>query len=149
MDVSTYRLSAAHLLRLAGTLVIGLGVLWIIGTLVDIPGPLRAVLAGLTIVVLLTLMWVAVRPPRILTLDEVGYKVRWVRGAGRSSAAWREVEGVTNRRAGAVEVMVFELRDGTSTTLPLTLLGPAHLAAQREVHERLNTAHGYRRLDQP
>ena len=31
MAESTYRLGAAHLLRLAGTLVIGLGVLWIVG----------------------------------------------------------------------------------------------------------------------
>jgi len=149
MAESTYRLGAAHLLRLAGTIVIGLGLLWIVGTFLAIPGPLRVVLAIVTIGVLVTLVVAAVRPPRILTMDEAGYRVRWVRGSGRASAAWREVEGVTNRRVGTAELMVVELRDGTSTTVPLTLLGPAHLAAQREVHERLNSAHGYRRLDQP
>ena len=130
---STYRLGVAHLVRIAGTFVIGLGVLWVVATLLGVGGARPGGLALLTIGVLVGLALAFARPPRILSLDETGYRVRWVRGAGRTRATWREVENVTSRQVGGTALMVVELKDGTTTTVPLTLLGtkPAEGAARR------------------
>jgi hypothetical protein len=147
--VSTYRLGVAHLIRVAGSLIVALGVIWLVGTLLGVGGPGRVVLAVLTLAVLIALVVAFARPPRVLTLDHSGYQVRWVRGAGRPRAAWREVAHVTTRGAGNAAMMQFELTDGESTTVPLTLLGADRLKAQREVHDRLNSARGYRKLDRP
>jgi hypothetical protein len=43
-------------------------------------------------------------------------------------------------------VLLVLLADGGRSALRLSLLGPRSAEAQREVHERLNSAFGYRRL---
>lgn len=146
---NVYRLGIAHLIRLAGSLVVALGILWLLATLLGAGSGLRIALAVLTVGCLLALVVLFVRPPYVLRLDEDGYAVRWVRGAGRSVAAWREVDNVTSRRVGDAKSMVFELKDGSTTIMPLTLLGTDALRAQQDVRERLNAAHGYRKLDRP
>ncbi len=144
---STYRLGTAHVLRVLGPLVIGLGFVWVVIAFTGLPDLVLVVLALVTVIVVAATAVLLLRPPRVLLLTAAGYRVSLVRGAGEPVAGWAQVESVDTRRVGDAVSLVISLEDGRSTVLPLTLLGLRHLEAQREVHERLNAAHGYRRLD--
>ena len=82
----------------------------------------------------------------MLTLTEAGYRVGFARDTGRRQASWREVESVGTADAAAVAVLVFTLADGGQSAIPVSLLGARNSEAQREVHERLNRAYGYRKF---
>ena len=79
-------------------------------------------------------------------LESHGYRVRNVRGRGVAEASWSEVETVTGGPGTEGAVMQITLRGGRSSVVPLVLLGPQAVVAEREIHERLNAAFGYRRL---
>jgi hypothetical protein len=143
---STYRLSTAHLLRSLGALVIGLGALWVVVAVSGLTGVIRGLLALVTLVIVLLALVLLVRPPRVLELSADGYRISLVRGAGVARSAWTEVESVGTQTRGSALCLVFNLKGEATSTLPLSLLGTRNVEAQREVHERLNDAHGYRRL---
>lgn len=143
---TTYRLGFAHVLRLLGPAVIGLGVAWLLLAALGGGGVLRGLLALLTVVVVVAALVLLLRPPAVLRLSDDGYRITWIRGSGDPAASWGDVTGVGAQRVGDAMSLVFELADGRTSTLPLTLLGARNAEAQREVHDRLNTAHGYRRL---
>lgn len=143
---STYRVTLALVLRVAGPVAIALGLVWIVVALAGVTGAARGVLAIVTLVVVLALLVAVVRPPRVLSLDERGYAIRWVRGAGVTRAPWREVQTVEVRADPGAASLVFALSGGRHSVLPLALLGSRQLEAQRDVQARLNRAYGYRKL---
>lgn len=143
---STYRLSRAHVARAVGPLSLALGVSWLLMTLLEASAPVRltwalgtAALVGLCVLLFL-------RPPAVLRLTSDGFRVGFVRGADAKQASWPDVASVeTSPVSGAVS-LVLSLHDGRTSIVPLSLLGDRQEVAQQDVHERLNTAHGYRRL---
>jgi len=135
-ESTDYRLAPAYLLRPAGAVVVVLGA----GQVV------LALLGLLTVCVLATLTVAALRPPRLLRLSDEGYVVGRLRGAGVREAGWRTVEKVSTISVGPDRAVCFELVDGRRTVVPLALLGARQSAAQRDVRQRLDRAHGYRRL---
>jgi hypothetical protein len=143
---STYRLSTAHVLRVLGPLVIALGALWMVVAITELTGAVRGLAALLTLVVVGVGAVALVRPPRVLQLSADGYRVSLVRGAGVPRSSWPEVEAVGTQPGGTGPCLVLTLKGKQTTVVPLSLLGARSLEAQREVHERLNQAHGYRRL---
>jgi hypothetical protein len=150
-DVSTYRWSRAALLRPLGAGVAALGAMWVVlavvlGATSTSIGTALPIAAVITAICLAGACWLLLRPPPVLQLSDVGYRVRHVRGAGVTSATWSQVETVDARTTPAGAVIVVDLSDGTSSILPLALLGNRGTSAQREMHERLNQAFGYRRL---
>lgn len=81
-----------------------------------------------------------VRPPTVLTLDDAGYRARGRRGTG----TWKSVESVE------VDDGLLRFTDGAGeiTAIPLQLVDHRQRADLiRDVYDRLNTAHGYRRFD--
>ena len=86
---------------------------------------------------------VAVRPPVVLRLDDEGYRSRTRSSGGLFSGRWLDVEDVVV----ADDVLVFTLADGGEQRLPLGFLGPDRMRLLRDVHDRLNTANGYRRFE--
>jgi hypothetical protein len=133
-------------MRIIGPLVLVLGAAWVVIAVAEITGTPRGLLALVTLVVVVAGLVALLRPPRVLTLTDEGYRVSLVRGAGVYRAAWTDVESVGTQTVGGALALVFSLKGGAHSAVPLTLLGQHNLAAQREVHQRLNDAHGYRRL---
>jgi hypothetical protein len=143
---SAYRLSTAHVIRLIAPFELLIGVAWIVTAVVGpSPGWWFALVAA-TVVVALAGGYLLLRPPTVLTLTADGYRIGVARGAGRAEARWRDVESVGAAEVGGIPMLIFVLADGGRSALPLSLIGPRNGEAQRDVHERLNTAFGYRRL---
>ncbi len=147
--MTTYRLGRALVLRVAGVVVAMLGLCWLVITLMSLPSAGVVPLMLLTGCLLLATAILALRPPRVLDLDTDGYRVRLVRGTGESRAQWRSVDAVETAPVGGALCLLVSLSGGRSSVIPLSLLGARSAEAQREIHERLNGAHGYRRLDVP
>lgn len=95
---------------------------------------------GIAVVALLIAAIVNLRPPVVLTLDSAGYRARGRHGEG----TWKGVESVE------VDDGLLRFTDGAgaTTAFPLNLVDRGRRAdLVREVYDRLNTAHGYRRFD--
>ena len=153
-DVTTYRWSRAHVLRALGILAVSLGLLWSAlgiasgwrgqGNLSALP-VIAMVVTGAAFV---AAAWLFVTPPRVLELSPRGYRISHLRGGGVPAAEWTEVASVDTRPVAGVPAIVVELQGGRTSMVPLSLLGSRAGQAQREVHDRLNTAFGYRRLNE-
>ena len=58
----------------------------------------------------------------VVRLDEAGYSVRLVRGAGVKDGTWAAVTEAVAARPRDVECLVLKLKDGTTTRIPVGLL---------------------------
>jgi hypothetical protein len=147
---SDYRFSRALLVRSLGALLVLLGVLVVLLALLvaalDLP---RAVLTVGVVVAVLLVVVAAVAASRlrtVLTLDETGYRVRLLRGAGVRAARWREVEDAVTMTVAGHDCVVLRLRDGRTTSIPVDVLETSPAALLEELSRRLDRGHGYRRL---
>ncbi|MDX6318078.1 MAG: hypothetical protein QOD35_1478 [Nocardioidaceae bacterium] len=144
---TSYRLDPAVLLRVAGSLLVVLGLACVVVVVTVGSSPLLLVLAALTVLLVVVGAVATLRPPRILTLSDRGFRVSLVRGAGTTSASWDDVESVDSGVVRGTPAIVLALTGGRSTVVPLSLLGRRNVDAQRDIHNRLNDAYGYRHLD--
>jgi hypothetical protein len=105
---------------------------------------------GLLVAVVLWLLVlvgvVALRRGDVVRLDETGYRVRFVRGAGVRQAPWKDVEDVTAPTVEGQRCVLLRLRDGRTTTLPVDVLAGSSDAFVKDLQQHLNRGHGYRRL---
>ena len=85
----------------------------------------------------------AFRPPVVLRLDDDGYRSRTRSAGGLFSGRWLDVEDVTV----ADDVLVFSLVGGGEQRMPLGFFGRDRMRLLRDIHDRLNTANGYRRFE--
>jgi hypothetical protein len=145
---SDYRFSGPLVLRLLGLGLAGVGalvlVLVVLAALLDLPSALldAAVLAGAVGVVSLGL--VATRGPVVVRLDEAGYRIRFVRGAGVRQGTWKDVEDVTTATVAGERCVVLRLRDGRTSTVPVGLLAGRTEDFVEDLRDHLNRGHGYR-----
>jgi len=133
-----------------GVLLVGLGAVVVLLTLavwlVDLPtavlsaGVLLGAVAVLAAAVLLT------RRTTVVRLDETGYRVRLVRGAGATEARWTDVEDVVTATVSGERCVVLRLRDGRTTTIPVRMLEGDPDDFVRDLREHLDRGHGYRRI---
>ncbi|HZJ07274.1 MAG TPA: hypothetical protein VFD59_17650 [Nocardioidaceae bacterium] len=79
-------------------------------------------------------------------LDEVGYRIRLIRGTGVKQARWRAVEDVVATTVLNEPCVVLRLRDGRTTTVPVRALAGSPAAFVEDLRAHLNTGHGYRRI---
>jgi hypothetical protein len=147
---SGYRLAPAVAARLLGLLLVLLAVAVVIATVLaavaDWP-PTVLLGTGVGGVVLgLGTAWWLLRGVRVVSLDEGGYRVRMVRGAGVKRAAWREVEDAVTAEIRGVDCVVLRLRDGRATSIPVALLAGDRDDFVRDVRARLVDAEGLRPL---
>jgi hypothetical protein len=85
----------------------------------------------------------AIRPPVVLRLDDDGYHSRSRSAGGVFAGRWLDVDDVTV----ADDTLVFSLAGGGEQQLPLGFVGGDRMGLLRDVHDRLNTANGYRRFE--
>ena len=149
-EVSQYRFAPAISARIVGGLLVVLAVLLAVATLV-------VAVAGLSVLVLAAAAVVGVaavfvvghlltRRVAVVRLDAAGYRVRLVRGAGVSAAAWTEVQEVVTATPQGLPVVVLKLVDGRSTTIPVTLLDVDREQFVRDLRAHLQRGQGLRPL---
>jgi hypothetical protein len=148
---SDYRLSQPLIARLLGISLAVLGVLVLLLTLlVGLFGLPTGVLGAgiiLAVAAFLAVGFLLLRGTPVVRLDQTGYRVRFVRGAGVSQARWTDVEDVVATTMEGERCVVLRLRDGRTTTVPVRALAGSTDAFVRDLQEHLNRGHGYRRIN--
>lgn len=149
---SDYRLSPAFGARLVGLLVVGLALLVFVATgvvavlnlhtLVLVPVALAGV-AGIFV------LGALLRRTPVVHLDDTGYRVRLVRGAGVREARWTEVQDAVTATARNLPCVVLRLIDGRTTTVPMEALDADRDAFVRDLRAHLQRGQGLRPLDGP
>jgi hypothetical protein len=149
---SAYRFSGPVVVRLMGVALVGVGVLvvvWVaLAGLAGLPG--RVLAGGLAVAALLLVgllgLAAAVRRRPVVDLDDVGYRIRFVRGAGVRQARWREVEDVAAVTVAGERCVVLRLRDGRTSTVPVGVLAGRTEDFVQDLRAHLDRGHGYRPL---
>jgi hypothetical protein len=145
-----YGLAPAVRLRLGGIALVATGALIAAVTLVVLVADLPRVVVALALLVgvagLVALAVALTRRWYVVRLDDVGYRIRFVRGVGRAQARWTDVEVQTTAVLGGAPCVVLRLRDGTTSTVPVNLIAGDREELVDELKRRLDRGHGYRRL---
>jgi hypothetical protein len=152
---SDYRLAPGFAARLLGVLVLGLGLLVLaavlLGALLELDAAVvvAVVVAGAVAVAATA---VAARRAWVVRLDDDGYRVRFVRGAGVRTARWPEVAEAATTTARGVRCVELRLKDARTTTIPVGALdtgpgGPDDFV--RDLRERLRRGEGLTPLGGP
>jgi hypothetical protein len=134
--MTTYRLDRAPVLLVVGGAVV---VAAVTGFLAFV---LSSVVAGVvTLVLPVAAALFALRPPTVARLDEHGIRTR------RSRERWVDVEDVTLRDGALLLALGEEGEQQRAVRIPLASVGRRSQELVREVYDRMNTAHGYRRFE--
>ena len=145
---SDYRLSAPFAVRMLGAVLALAGLLVL--TTVTLVALLSWPVAVLSAVLLVTLAgvlavgFVLSRRATVVRLDDTGYTVRLVRGAGVKTGRWKDVEDVVATTVEGARCVVLRLRDGRTTTIPVGILAVPAEDFVRDLQQHLNRGHGYR-----
>jgi hypothetical protein len=133
--MTVYRLDRAPALAVAGGAFV---VAALAGFLAFVAS---SALAGVVCVLaLLAAAVVSFRPPVVARLDEHGIRTR------RARERWVDVDDVTVRDGFLLLSLGEEGEEQRALRLSLATFGARAPELVREVHERLNAAHGYRRF---
>ncbi len=136
-----YRLDRRFVLRALGVNVMTLGTLTVGAFL--LPGVWSLVCAGLVILLLANAIWLAGWPPVVVRTTTEGIRVGGRLTVRPVALTWTEVEDV-----GLVgDRLHLNRGDQQIIDFPLAYVGARRDELIREIYDRLNTAHGYRRFD--
>jgi hypothetical protein len=149
-EVSQYRFAPAISARIVGALLVVLAFVLALATV-------GIALAGLSVVVLGAVAAVGVgavfavgylltRRIPVVRLEDGGYRVRLLRGAGVTAAAWTDVLEVATATPQGLPVVVLKLTEARTTTIPVTLLDVDREDFVRELQVRLRKGQGLRPL---
>jgi hypothetical protein len=135
--------------RIMGVALLGLGAVLVLATLLvavlRLPPDLIVAVAVVVVVAIFGLGFLVVRRWFVVRVDDTGYQVRFVRGAGVTAARWADVLDVQTHTLAGARCVVLRLRDGRQTTLPVDLIEGDRDAFVRELQARLDRAHGRNR----
>ena len=125
-NASDYRVAPALAVRLVGLTLATVGVLVFVATLlVAVAGYGAALLLVVALVGVVgagALAWWLGTRARVVHLDELGYRVRFVRGAGVPRRGGQTCRRVERHAVAGSDCMVLRLRDGRTTTIPLEVV---------------------------
>jgi len=145
---SDYRLHPALAARLLGVGLLLNAVLVVVGTVLI--AVLHLSTAYITVLVALVVAVVlggfALGRTVVVHLDDQGYRVRFVRGAGVRAARWVEVEDAVSTEVGGSPCVVLRLQDGRTTVIPMEAVAGDRSEFVRDLQEHLERGHGIRRL---
>lgn len=134
--------------RLMGTFLACIGVVLLVSTIVviafDVPADVLTGLVVLTVIGIFTLGFLLGRRWYVVRLDDLGYQVRFVRGAGESRARWVDVADLATSEVHGAKCVVLRLRSGASTTIPVDLIEGDKEEFVDELRARLNAGQGRR-----
>lgn len=109
--------------RLMGIALVGIALTLFLGMLLvavlNLHPDVMTALVVLVVVGVFALGFLLVRRWYVVRLDDEGYQVRFVRGAGTKAARWREVEDLVTTQVAGSDVVVLRLKDGRTTTIPV------------------------------
>ncbi|WP_155992938.1 hypothetical protein [Nocardioides sp. URHA0020] len=149
-EVSDYRFAPAVSGRIVGGLLVVLAVLLSVVTLVvAVSGLSILVLVGVAVLGVLGVLaagHLLTRRIVVVHLGTTGYRVRLVRGAGVTAAAWTEVGEAVTATPRGLPVLVLKLVDGRTTTIPVTLLDVDREQFVRDLQGHLRRGQGLRPL---
>jgi len=143
----TYPLAPAFRARLMGIGLVLLGIVLVVATIIVSVSSLP--LDVMTVVVVLAVVFVFALGAwlgriKVLTLDDLGYRVRGVRGVGTATARWADVHDLQTSAVAGARCVVMRLRDGASSTIPVDIVAGDSEELVREIRRRLDHAHGKR-----
>ena len=149
-DVSEYRFAPAISARIVGGLLVVVAALLAVATLVvavaGLPILVLAAAAVVGVAAVLVAGQLLARRVAVVRLDDMGYRVRLVRGAGVTAAPWTEVQEAVTATPQGLPVVVLRLADGRTTTLPVTLLDVDREQFVRDLQAHLQRGQGLRPL---
>ena len=125
-------------LVLVGALVFTTAV--VVGVL-RLPMDVLSVVVILSLVAVITVGFLTTRIAVLVRLDDLGYQVRYLRGAGVKKARWSDVDDVVTGFASDQPVVVIRLADGRTTTVPVNLLAGSSEDFARDIAEHAERAH--------
>lgn len=132
-----------------GTLLVILAVALFAATalvaLLHLPLDLLVVLAVLGLVGVFVVGY-ALRKKYVVHLDDEGYRVRLVRGAGVTEASWKDVEEVLAASPRGIDCLVLRLSDGRTTTIPVSAVAADRDDFARDVRDHARRGEGLRPL---
>jgi len=146
---SGYRLAPPLVARLVGSLLVSVAGLILVLTVLSAVlrwSPWVVVGAGAGAVALVVVAALVVRRTDVVSLDDDGYRVRLVRGAGVTSARWADATDAVTASPGGIDCLVIRLRDGGATTIPVSALAADRDAFATDVRDHLRRAEGLRPL---
>jgi hypothetical protein len=147
-EPSDYRLSAPFAVRMMGIVLAFAGLLVLVTAvlvaLLEWPAAVLSVVLVGAVLGLLAAGLVLTRRATVVRLDETGYTVRLVRGAGVRTGRWKDVEDVVARTIEGARCVVLRRRDGRTTTIPVGILAAPADEFVRDLQQHLNRGHGYR-----
>lgn len=147
---SDYRLSPALNARLVGLLLVLLAAALFGATALvavfHLPPDLLVLLVLVGIVAVFTTGYLLGRRAYVVRLDEDGYRVRLIRGAGVTAAPWSDVEDAATATLRGLPCVVLNLRDGRTTTIPMAALAADREAFVRDLQAHLQGSQGLRPL---
>ena len=136
--------------RVMGAFLVLLGVLvcatTVVVALFQLPLDVMSVLVVLAVVAVLGGGLLLMRRTYVVRADADGYRVRLVRGAGVKAARWQDVEDVVATHVAGARCVQLRLRNGGTTTIPVDVLAIDGDNFVRELQNRLDQGHGYRRI---
>ena len=145
---SDYRLSTPLLVRMMGVGLVLAGLLvlvvLVVGALLGWPASVVSVAVVVAVLVVVGLAVSLRRLAPVVRFDDLGYEVRWVRGAGVKRGRWPDVEDAVATTVGDGRCIVLRRRDGSTTTIPVDILGGSADDFVRDLQQHLNRGHGYR-----
>lgn len=148
--VSTYALAPQLRARIMGAALVGIGLLLALGAVLVVSLgwslDILVILVAVVLVVIFGLGHLLVRRWYVVRLDELGYRVRFVRGVGVAQARWVDVAEVKAADVAGARCIVLNLRDGRSTTIPVDAIEGGSARIGDELRRRLNKGHGIRPL---
>ena len=101
---------------------------------------------GLAALVLCGAWWTWRTRGWVVRLLDEGYRVQWVRGAGVTSARWKDVEDAVATDVAGSPVVILRLRDGRTTTIPVEMVATDRETFTRDVIAHLQRGQGLRPL---
>ncbi len=145
-----YRFAHPLVVRLMGGVLVLAGLVVLLLALLvaafDLPSAVLSVGVVVALLAFLATGLLLTKGATVVRLDELGYRVRWVRGAGVRQAPWLDVEDAAATTVAGQRCLVIRLRDGRTTTVPVDVLAGTADGFVRELQQHLNRGHGYRPL---
>lgn len=148
-ETSDYRLSRPFVARFVGAYLLVFAIVVFVSTGVvaatDAVPP--DVLVVLLVVGLAGLFWWATwlrSKAYVVRVDDAGYRVRIIRGAGVKQAAWSEVEDVVTASPRDIACVVLRLSGDRTTTVPVEALAVDREQFVRDLQGHLDRGQGLR-----